>query len=44
MDKKLSEIEKIVDETKPDLVVDELVERYFSRFANYPRIFGGEYD
>lgn len=42
--KKLSEIEKIVDETKPDLVVDELVERYFSRFANYPRIFGGEYD
>lgn len=38
--KKLSEIEKIVDETKPDLVVDELVERYFSRFANYPRILG----
>lgn len=42
--KKLSEIEAIVDETKPDVVVDELVERYFQRFANYPRIFGGEYD
>lgn len=42
--KKLSEIEDIVDETKPDVVVDELVERYFQRFANYPRIFGGEYD
>ena len=42
--KKLSEIEAVVDETKPDIVVDELVERYFQRFANYPRIFGGEYD
>ena len=42
--KKLSEIEKIVDEVEPDLVVDELIERYFSRFSNYPRIFGGEYD
>lgn len=42
--KKLSEIEAIVDETKPNIVVDELVERYFQRFANYPRIFGGEYD
>lgn len=42
--KKLSEIEEIVDETKPDIVVDELIERYFQRFANYPRIFGGEYD
>ena len=42
--KKLSEIEAIVNETKPDVVVDELIERYFSRFANYPRVFGGEYD
>lgn len=42
--KKFSEIEKIVDEIQPDIVVDELVERYFQRFTNYPRIFGGEYD
>lgn len=42
--KKLSEIEAFVEKAQPDLVVDELVERYFSRYINYPRVFGGEYD
>lgn len=42
--KKLSEIKSYVEIAKPDLVIDELVERYFSRYINYPRVFGGDYD
>lgn len=42
--KKLSEIKSYIDMAQPDLIVDELVERYFSRYINYPRVFGGDYD
>ena len=38
--KKLSEIEAIVDETKPNIVVDELVERYFDRLLKYNELYG----
>lgn len=29
---------------QPDVVADELIERYFSRYINYGRIFSGHYD
>ena len=42
--KKLSYYEKLIDTYKPNVVVDELIERYFSRYENYERIFSGHYD
>ncbi len=42
--KKLSYYQKLMDTYKPDVVIDELIERYFSRYANYGRIFSGHYD
>ena len=42
--KKLSYYENLMQTYKPDVVVDELIERYFSRYANYSRIFSGHYD
>lgn len=42
--KKLSYYEHMVGKYQPDVVMDELIERYFSRYANYQRIFSGYYD
>ena len=42
--KKLSYYQNLMDIYNPDVVIDELVERYFSRYANYGRIFSGHYD
>ena len=42
--KKLSYYQNLMDKYKPDVVIDELVERYFSRYANYGRVFSGHYD
>ncbi len=29
---------------QPDVVADELIERYFPRYINYERIFSGHYN
>lgn len=42
--KKLTYYQNLMDKYNPDVVIDELVERYFSRYANYGRIFSGHYD
>ncbi len=33
-------LEKLIAEYKPDLVIDELVERYFNRFLKYNELYG----
>ena len=42
--KKLSFYEELMQKYQPDVVADELIERYFSRYINYGRIFSGHYD
>jgi len=42
--KKLSFYEDLMAKYQPDVVADELIERYFSRYINYDRIFSGHYD
>ena len=42
--KKLSFYEDLMAKYQPDVVADELIERYFSRYVNYERIFSGHYD
>lgn len=42
--KKLSFYEDLMARYQPDVVADELIERYFSRYVNYERIFSGHYD
>lgn len=42
--KKRSYYENLLTKHRPNVVMDELIERYFSRYANYQRIFSGYYD
>ena len=42
--KKLSYYKNLMQKYRPQLVVDELIERYFPRFINYNRVFSGHYD
>lgn len=42
--KKLTFYEDLMQKYQPDVVADELIERYFSRYLNYKRIFSGHYD
>ncbi len=42
--KKLSFYEDLMAKYRPDVVADELIERYFPRYINYERIFSGHYN
>lgn len=42
--KKLSFYEELMQKYQPDVVADELIERYFSRYINYERVFSGHYN